>query len=173
MAYCIGAPFLHMVIDPSESPHEMGARRIRGSTAAGVPRGPIDPTKLKTEGLISRPNTGCSRNCGSDSTLGSPLREAQPHRHPSATRLSLSVLRFCHGNAGENEVASRSWAKCLLENHHSHGSNAGRERRIDPFRPFFDLQPRSPRLLPWLSIGILAHFHLVASSVKQSDNVAI
>jgi hypothetical protein len=25
MAYRIGAPFPHMVIDPSESPHEMGA----------------------------------------------------------------------------------------------------------------------------------------------------
>ena len=40
---------------------------------------------------------------------------------PSATRLSLSFLRFCHGNAGENGVESRSWAKCLLENHHLHG----------------------------------------------------
>ena len=50
-----------------------------------------------------------------------PLSEAQPHRRPSATRLSLSFLRFCHGNARENGVASRSWAKCLLENHHLHG----------------------------------------------------
>jgi hypothetical protein len=46
---------------------------------------------------------------------------ASAHRHLSATRLSLSFLRFCHGNAGENVVASRSWAKCLLENHHLHG----------------------------------------------------
>jgi hypothetical protein len=36
-------------------------------------------------------------------------------------RLSLSFLRFCHGNAGVNGVASRSWAKCLLETHHLHG----------------------------------------------------
>jgi hypothetical protein len=36
-------------------------------------------------------------------------------------RLSLSFLRFCHGNAGVNGVASRNWAKCLLETHHLHG----------------------------------------------------
>ena len=50
---------------------------------------------------------------------------------------------------------------------------AWREGRIDPFGAFFDLWPWLPRLLPWLSIGILAHFHLVTYSVKQSDNVAI
>ena len=42
---------------------------------------------------------GVAPQVGRYQPLSAPLSEAQPHRHPSAIRLSLSVLRFCHGNA--------------------------------------------------------------------------
>ena len=45
------------------------------------------------------------------------LNEAQPHRHRRAICPTLPFLRFCHGSAGENGVASRSWAKCVRKNH--------------------------------------------------------
>ena len=96
------------------------------SMRLGCPRPPNTANAERTVGLGS---VRASQTCTTSRTT--PL--------PQLPNLSLSFLRVCYGNAGEHGVASRSWAKCLLENHHLHGLKAWREGRIDPFGPFFDL----------------------------------
>ena len=125
LGHVITPPFVFLLMPSPGALDRDSAHSPRGRTGAAMASSGTQCKPQSSRGLPCR----LSALADSPSPSKAPRRaregrslERSPTASPSsATRLSLSFLRFCHGNAGENGVASRSWAKCLLENHHLHG----------------------------------------------------
>ena len=113
------------------------------------------------------PQVGCYQ------PLSAPSSEAQPHRHPSAIRLSLSVLRFCHGNAGENGVASRSWTSAYRKSPLTRMKRLARkaDRSVQTFLRFAAVVAALVAVVVYWNFGTFSPCGVLREAIRQRDDL--